>query len=92
MPDVPISTSSPVSFGRDMAATRPPVGMGAFEFVSLSRLRAVQLMRGCIPTLERNGHKLTVVAQMEVSAGLVPRAFEVTPTAAIDEPPLVAPA
>ncbi len=75
---VPIGTTTPLPLVRDMTATRPPIGMGAFEFVSLSRLRTVQLMRGCIPTMERNGHKLTIVAQMEVSSGRIHRAPEET--------------
>ena len=72
MSEVPGSvTSRPLQ--KNVAATRPPVGMGAFEFVSLSTLRAAQLMRGCIPTCDVGGHKLTIVAQMEVSAGGIRR-------------------
>jgi hypothetical protein len=48
---------------------RPP-GIGAFEFVILSSLRAAQLMRGCIPRVD-GGHKMTVTAQLEVSRGMV---------------------
>ena len=73
---VPIGTTTSLPLVRDMRATRLPLGMGAFEFVSLSRLRTVQLMRGCTPTMETNGHKLTVVAQMEVSSGRINRAPE----------------
>jgi DNA-directed RNA polymerase subunit K/omega len=50
---------------------RRPAGLGAFEFVVLSTLRAVQLMRGCTPKIDRRSHKLTVIAQSEVAAGLV---------------------
>ena len=63
----------PTSLHKNLSATRPPIGMGAFEFVSLSTLRAQQLIRGCIPTCDIGGHKLTVVAQMEVSAGGIRR-------------------
>jgi hypothetical protein len=47
-----------------------PAGVGAFQFVVLSTLRAAQLMRGCRPRV--NGiHKLTVIAQVEVAEGKV---------------------
>lgn len=45
--------------------------MGAFQFVVLSTLRAAQLMRGCTPRIDVNGHKPIVVAQLEVAAGAV---------------------
>jgi DNA-directed RNA polymerase subunit K/omega len=49
-----------------------PVGMGQFHFVTVVRLRAVQLMRGCTPKVELNGsHKATVIAQMEVAQGKI---------------------
>ena len=44
--------------------------MGAFEFVILSALRAVQLTRGCRPKID-GLHKVTTMAQLEVSAGRV---------------------
>ncbi len=47
-----------------------PLGMGKFEFVVLAKLRAAQLMRGCIPRVE-GGHKHTVTAQYEVAEGKV---------------------
>ena len=47
-----------------------PVGMGKFEFVVLAKLRAAQLMRGCIPRVG-GGHKPTVTAQHEVAEGKV---------------------
>lgn len=48
---------------------RPP-GVGAFQFVVLASLRAVQLTRGCRPKVE-GVHKNTVMAQLEVSQGKV---------------------
>lgn len=48
---------------------RPP-GLGTFEFVILSTLRAAQLMRGCRPRVD-GVHKATVIAQLEVAAGKV---------------------
>jgi DNA-directed RNA polymerase subunit K/omega len=47
-----------------------PLGVGAFEFVVLASLRAVQLMRGCRPRIE-GVHKHAVTAQLEVSQGKV---------------------
>ena len=47
-----------------------PVGMGAFEFVVLSTLRAAQLMRGCRPRVEGD-HKPTIIAQCEIAEGKV---------------------
>jgi DNA-directed RNA polymerase subunit K/omega len=47
-----------------------PSETSAFEFVVVSGLRAAQLMRGCIPRVE-TGHKVIVIAQLEVAAGLV---------------------
>ena len=49
-----------------------PHGMGGFEFVVLATLRATQLIRGCLPRID-GGHKSTITAQMEVSAGKVTR-------------------
>jgi hypothetical protein len=48
---------------------RPP-GVGAFQFVVLATLRAAQLVRGCRPRVD-GLHKATVIAQLEVSAGIV---------------------
>jgi len=48
---------------------RPP-GVGAFQFVVLSTLRAAQLMRGCRPRVD-GVHKATVIAQFEVAEGKV---------------------
>jgi DNA-directed RNA polymerase subunit K/omega len=50
---------------------RRPAGLGAFEFVVLATLRAGQLMRGCTPKIDGRSHKLTVIAQSEVAAGLI---------------------
>ena len=47
-----------------------PSGMGAFEFVVLSTLRAAQLMRGCRPRVEGD-HKATILAQCEIAEGKV---------------------
>ena len=55
---------------------RPP-GVGVFQFVILAALRAAQLTRGCRPRLE-GIHKNTVMAQLEVSEGMVMELF-VTP-------------
>jgi DNA-directed RNA polymerase subunit K/omega len=52
---------------------RPPPGLSAFEFVVLASLRTAQLTRGCTPRVE-GAHKRIVIAQLEVSSGLVARA------------------
>jgi DNA-directed RNA polymerase subunit K/omega len=49
-----------------------PSGTNAFEFVVVSGLRAAQLMRGCIPRVER-AHKVITTAQIEVATGKVSR-------------------
>ena len=54
---------------------RPP-GVGAFEFVILSTLRAAQLMRGCTPRVTGT-HKATVIAQCEVAEGKVAQAVDI---------------
>jgi hypothetical protein len=46
--------------------------MGAFEFVVLAKLRAGQLMRGCLPR-SAGTHKAIVIAQLEVAEGKVER-------------------
>jgi DNA-directed RNA polymerase subunit K/omega len=48
---------------------RPP-SIGAFQFVILASLRAIQLTRGCSPRID-GAHKNTVIAQLEVSQGKV---------------------
>jgi hypothetical protein len=57
------------SVGSSLVVQRPP-GMGGFQFVVLSTLRAAQLMRGCRPRVD-SMHKATITAQLEVSAGKV---------------------
>jgi DNA-directed RNA polymerase subunit K/omega len=59
---------------------RPP-DIGAFQFVVLASLRAVQLTRGCLPRID-GAHKNTVIAQLEVSQGKVVEA--VPPGAGLD--------
>ena len=60
---------------------RPP-GVGIFQFVVLSKLRAAQLMRGCralVPEYEKS----VLTAQAEVAAGKVqalPRADSLSKT------------
>ena len=49
---------------------QPPPGVGAFRFVILASLRAVQLTRGCRPRID-GVHKNTTLAQLEVSQGKV---------------------
>jgi hypothetical protein len=51
-----------------------PASIGAFQFVILASLRATQLMRGCLPRIE-GVHKNTVIAQLEVSQGMVLQDF-----------------
>jgi len=65
-----------------------PDGVGAFQFVILSTLRAAQLIRGCRPRVD-GMHKATVTAQIEVSEGKVTQMF--TPVEAIAVPMGVAP-
>ena len=60
-----------------------PLGVGAFQFVVLARLRAAQLIRGCRPRVD-GLHKATVIAQLEVAAGKVMQAFD--PPAVVGEP------
>ena len=50
-----------------------PVGSNPFEFAVVSGLRAAQLMRGCIPRIDRGTDKVITTAQMEVAQGLVAR-------------------
>ena len=49
-----------------------PLTVNAFEFAVVCGLRAAQLTRGCLPRVE-GSHKKTVIAQLEVAAGLVVR-------------------
>jgi hypothetical protein len=70
-----------------------PAGVGAFEFVILSTLRAAQLMRGCRPRVD-GVHKPTIIAQVEVAEGKVKQAPPMPggPAAAGDTTILDAPA
>jgi DNA-directed RNA polymerase subunit K/omega len=52
-----------------------PAHLSKFEFVILSSLRAVQLLRGCTPKVD-GAHKRVVIAQMEVASGLVVRSAD----------------
>ena len=58
-----------------------PSGVGAFQFVILASLRAVQLTRGCLSRVD-GAHKHTVTAQLEVAQGKVIQASDV-PTGAL---------
>jgi DNA-directed RNA polymerase subunit K/omega len=51
---------------------RRPAGSNPFEFAVVSGLRAAQLMRGCIPKVERE-HKVISTAQLEVATGKIAR-------------------
>jgi hypothetical protein len=50
-----------------------PEGIGAFEFVVLARLRALQLLRGCLPRVEL-GHSIATTALLELANGSIVRA------------------
>jgi hypothetical protein len=75
--------------------TQRPPGVGAFQFVVLATLRAAQLMRGCRPKVD-GLHKPTVIAQLEVSAGIVTQVFTppdaMSGPATIGDPPIEDPA
>ncbi len=47
-----------------------PQHIGAFQFVVVAALRALQLRRGCLARVE-GGHTTAVTAQLEVSQGWV---------------------
>jgi DNA-directed RNA polymerase subunit K/omega len=55
-----------------------PAHLSKFEFVVLSSLRAVQLLRGSTPRVD-GVHKRVIIAQMEVASGLVVRAADSVP-------------
>ena len=55
-----------------------PTHLNAYEFVTVSALRAKQLLAGCTPHLEGD-HTPATMAQMEVAAGRVARVEEVEP-------------
>jgi len=49
---------------------RPPLEMGAFQFVAIAMLRVGQLARGCRPRVD-GIHTTAVIAQLEVAEGKV---------------------
>lgn len=49
-----------------------PQSLNAFEFVALASARARQLLRGCIPKVERQANA-TRTAQLEVASGEIRR-------------------
>lgn len=53
----------------------PHPGIGTFEFIVLSSLRAAQLMRGCTPRISVTNKRM-VVAMLEVAAGEIRRSPE----------------
>ena len=57
---------------KEAIVIRPPAGSNPFEFIVVSGQRAAQLMRGCIPRVERE-HKVISTAQLEVATGKVAR-------------------
>jgi hypothetical protein len=56
-----------------------PTVLGAFEFATLSSLRAGQLVRGCKPRIDET-HGIALTAQLEVAEGKVERAPNHVPT------------
>jgi DNA-directed RNA polymerase subunit K/omega len=69
----PVQLDFGTPIARSLSIPRP-AGMGAFQFVVLSKLRAAQLMRGCRPRVD-GMHKPTITAQLEVSEGKVTQAL-----------------
>jgi DNA-directed RNA polymerase subunit K/omega len=53
----------------------PHPGIGTFEFIVLSSLRAAQLMRGCSPRISATNKRM-VIAMMEVAGGEIRRSPE----------------
>lgn len=64
-----------------------PAAVGAFEFVVLSTLRAAQLIRGCVPTIDPGDHRPAVTAQLEVAGGHVMNTFDGRTNGASATPP-----
>ncbi len=54
---------------------QPPLGMGAFEFVAIARLRAAQLARGCRPRVAGD-YNMASMARREVADRRVTGIFE----------------
>ena len=50
-----------------------PVEFNPFEFVVMSAQRAAQLLRGCVPLVPVDSHKVVTTAQMEVATYRVQR-------------------
>ena len=73
-----MSTAPPARIRNPLLAR--PEGMGLFEFVAVSSLRAAQLMRGCSPRVARS-HTTARTAQIEVSEGKVTPLVSAEPTA-----------
>jgi DNA-directed RNA polymerase subunit K/omega len=61
-----------------------PSGTNPFEFVVVSGLRAAQLMRGCIPRVDRAHNKVITTAQIEVATGKVARIPLGTPPVVVE--------
>ena len=56
---------------------RPP-GLGAFQFVVLAKLRAAQLVRGCLPRIDGT-HSTAIAALIEVAEGKVKQVLTAPP-------------
>lgn len=70
---------------------RPP-GIGAFQFVVLAKLRAAQLVRGCVPKIGGT-HTTAIAALIEVAEGKVIQVLAAPvvpgePAAEVSVPPL----
>ena len=66
-----------------VSVVQRPSGTNPFEFVVVSGLRAAQLMRGCIPRVDR-AHKVITTAQIEVATGKVARIPLGTPPVVVE--------
>jgi DNA-directed RNA polymerase subunit K/omega len=60
----------------------PHPGLGTFEFIVLSSLRAAQLMRGCSPRISAPNKRM-VIAMLEVAAGEIRRSPDPEPGAVV---------
>ena len=79
-PDSRHSVLAP-QFPKDASMVDRPAHLSKFEFVTLSSLRAVQLLQGSVPRIT-TAHKRVIIAQMEVAQGLVVRSDNL-PTVAV---------
>jgi DNA-directed RNA polymerase subunit K/omega len=68
------SLHNPLPPASRLSRMQPPTGMGHFEFATLAALRAAQLIRGCVPTIQSEQHKSTIIAQYEVATGRISHA------------------